>query len=233
MPIDPSLMPTTLDAVHLGLAGLVLLLLLLLVIFLTLGLTVLIRRRPPPEPIAVNVERVPAALLPAAGPLRVAIETVPANLLAAAQPVAAPAATVPPAPRAEPVVVKEATPDAALQLLGLLQKEARFVDFIEEDIAQFQDAEIGAAVRVVHAGCRKVLHQHFKLEPIRKEAEGSRIILPKGYDAAAVRVTGHIVGQPPFTGALIHRGWQVAEVKLPKIAEGHDTKIIAPAEVEL
>ena len=30
-----------------------------------------------------------------------------------------------------------------------------------------------------------------------------------------------------------HRGWRVREVKLPKMAEGHDPTIVAPAEVEL
>ncbi len=55
------------------------------------------------------------------------------------------------------------TQTAALQLLGLLQREARFVDFIQEDVAPYTDAEIGAAARVVHEGCRKVLREHFAI----------------------------------------------------------------------
>lgn len=133
----------------------------------------------------------------------------------------------------QPVVMKEASPDAALQLLGLLQSEARFIDFIEENIASYADADVGAAVRVVHEGCRKVFKGHFVLEAIRHEAEGERITLPKGFDAAAVRLTGSIVGEAPFNGVLVHRGWRVASVTLPKVAEGHDLKIITPAEVEL
>jgi hypothetical protein len=88
-------------------------------------------------------------------------------------------------------------------------------------------------VRVVHEGCRKVIQRHIDLEPVRTESEGSRLTLPKGFDPAAVRITGHIVGEPPFTGTLIHRGWRAATIKLPKVAEGHDVSVIAPAEVEL
>lgn len=141
-----------------------------------------------------------------------------------------------PAPAvAKPVVVplRETAPEAALQLLGLLQREARFVDFIQEDVAAYTDADIGVAARVVHEGCRKVLRDNFSISPVRDEAEGSRITLPEGFDAAAIRVTGNVVGQPPFTGSITHRGWRVAETRLPKLADGHELSIVAPAEVEL
>ena len=126
-----------------------------------------------------------------------------------------------------------ATDTAALQLLGLMQREARFVDFIQEDVAPYTDAEIGAAARVVHEGCRKVLREHFTIAPVRSEAEGSRITLPAGFDAASVRLTGNVVGQSPFTGTLGHRGWQVTEVKLPQLTDAQAAKVIAQAEVEL
>ena len=126
-----------------------------------------------------------------------------------------------------------ATDSAALQLLGLMQREARFVDFIQEDVAPYTDAEIGAAARVVHEGCRKVLREHFTLSPVRSEAEGSRITLLAGFDAAAVRLTGNVVGQPPFTGTLSHRGWLVTQVKLPQLTDIQAAKVIAQAEVEL
>lgn len=122
---------------------------------------------------------------------------------------------------------------AALQLLGLLQREARFVDFIQEDVAPYADAEIGAAARVVHAGCRKVLAEHFTLAPVRAEAEGSRVTLAAGFDAAAVRLSGNVVGQAPFTGQLTHRGWQATAVRLPQLTDARAAAIIAQAEVEL
>ena len=124
------------------------------------------------------------------------------------------------------------TDTAALQLLGLMQREARFVDFIQEEVAPYTDAEIGAAARVVHEGCRKVLREHFAVQPVRSEAEGSRITLQAGFDAAAVRLTGNVVGQAPFTGTLGHRGWQVTQVKLPQLTDTQAAKIIEQAEVE-
>ncbi|NMM81481.1 hypothetical protein B2J86_11205 [Acidovorax sp. SRB_14] len=149
-----------------------------------------------------------------------------------AQPPAAPVPAAAPSPAPQPAV--QAAPDtAALQLLGLLQREARFVDFVEEDIAAYSDADIGAAGRVVHEGCRKVLREHFQIAPVRSEVEGSRITLPAGFDAAAVRLTGNVVGQAPFTGTLGHRGWRVTGSQLPQLAPGHDAAVVAQAEVEL
>ncbi len=156
-----------------------------------------------------------------------------APMAASPAPVAAPTPAPASAPQPAPVVLKQATPDAALQLLGLLQRDARFVDFVEEDVANYSDADIGAAARVVHGGCRTVLREHFTIRPVRDEAEGSRITLPEGFDATAVRVTGNVVGKAPFTGSLSHRGWRVEEIRLPRLAESHDAKVIAPAEVEL
>lgn len=137
------------------------------------------------------------------------------------------------APAPEPVVLKEATPDAALQLLSLLQKEARFIDFIKEDVSAYSDAEIGAAARVVHQGCGKAINEHFTLAPVSPDAEGNRVTLNAGFDAASFRLTGNIVGQAPFNGTLVHKGWQVTDLRLPKLTEAHNAKIIAPAEVEL
>jgi hypothetical protein len=140
-----------------------------------------------------------------------------------------------PAPARQPAApsLKQSSPDAALQLLGLLQRDARFVDFVEEDVAGYSDADIGAAARVVHGGCRAVLREHFTIRPVREEAEGSRVTLPEGFDATAIRLTGNVVGKAPFNGSLSHRGWRVEDVRLPKVAASHDTSVIAPAEVEL
>ncbi|MEX3639123.1 DUF2760 domain-containing protein [Paraburkholderia sp. BR14320] len=157
---------------------------------------------------------------------------------AAPAPAPATAATPAPAPTPQPKpqpapVLKEATPDAALQLLGLLQRDARFIDFVEEDIKAYSDADIGAAARLVHEGCRATLREHFTIRPVRDEAEGSRVTLPAGFDASSVRLTGNVVGSAPFSGSISHRGWRVDEVRLPKLADGHNAKVIAPAEVEL
>ena len=131
------------------------------------------------------------------------------------------------------VQIRVPTDTAALQVLGLMQREARFVDFIQEDVKSYSDAEIGAAARVVHEGCRKVLKEHFQLVPVRDEAEGSRITVAPGFDTTAIRLTGNVVGQAPFTGTLTHRGWKVAQMQLPQLTDEKAAEILAQAEVEL
>ena len=102
-----------------------------------------------------------------------------------------------------------------------------------EDVSAYSDADIGGAARVVHEGCRKALVEHLSIEPVRQEDEGVRVSLPEGFDASEIRLTGNVVGKPPFSGTLMHRGWRVSRIDLPKLAAGHEVKILAPAEVEL
>jgi hypothetical protein len=147
-----------------------------------------------------------------------------------------PPAPKPPTPAAEPKVVEKivekATPGAALQLLGLLQREGRLVDFIEQDIVAFSDADVGVAARVVHEGCRKALHGHVELEAIRREEEGAKLVV-ETLDGGAVKLTGNVQGAAPFKGTLRHKGWRAKKITLPEIVEGHDPSVLAPAEVEL
>lgn len=136
--------------------------------------------------------------------------------------------------RAEPApVLKTAGPEAALQLLGLLQREGRFVDFLEEDLSGASDADIGAAARVVHEGCKKAVDEHFTIEPVHASDEGDTVKVEEGFDAHEIRLTGNVVGEPPYSGQLTHRGWKCDDVRLPKMSEKHDPRVIAPAEVEL
>jgi hypothetical protein len=121
----------------------------------------------------------------------------------------------------------------ALQLLSLLQREGRLVDFLEQDITTFSDADVGVAARVVHEGCRRALRSHAAIEPVRPEEEGTRVTLAAGFDADAVKLVGQVHGQPPYAGVLRHRGWRASKLELPQIVGGHDARVLAPAEVEL
>jgi hypothetical protein len=123
--------------------------------------------------------------------------------------------------------------DGALAFLALLQREGRLVDFLREPLDGFGDADIGAAARDVHRGCRKVLEQHLSLEPVMPGAEEEKVSVPKGFDPAEVRLIGEAKGEPPFRGTLRHHGWRVVDAKLPTLADGVDRAVIAPAEVEL
>ena len=123
--------------------------------------------------------------------------------------------------------------EGALALLALLQREGRFVDFVRDSVDGASDADIGAAAREVHRGCRKVLDQHLSLEPVMPGEEEAKVTVPKGFDPAEVRLIGEAKGEPPFRGTLRHHGWRVVDAKLPQLAEGVDRSVIAPAEVEL
>ena len=123
--------------------------------------------------------------------------------------------------------------DAAVQFLGLLQRDGRLVDFLREDIQPYDDAQIGAAVRTIHEGCRQILFEHMTLEPVLSGNEGDEVTVPADFDPSAIRLTGNVSGEPPFRGTLRHAGWRAKQVKLPAQPAGQDAKIVAPAEVEI
>jgi Domain of unknown function (DUF2760) len=123
--------------------------------------------------------------------------------------------------------------DGALLLLGLLQREGRLVDFLRESLEQHPDAAIGAAVRDVHRGCRKVLEEHVRLEPVMPGNEDGPVVVPRGFDPTEVRLIGLAAGEPPFRGTLVHHGWRAIDVRLPTLSDGVDRRVVAPAEVRL
>jgi uncharacterized protein DUF2760 len=133
-------------------------------------------------------------------------------------------------------VLKAATADgngAAVQLLAILQREGRLLDFLQEDVDGYADAQIGAAVRDIHRGCKKALAEHMPLEPVLREKENAQVRVDVGFDPSRIRLVGNVVGEPPFTGALRHHGWRISKVTLPVPARGTDPSVVAPAEVEL
>ena len=142
----------------------------------------------------------------------------------------------PPAPPAlppPPVLTAEQRHAAAVFLLGLLQREGRLLDFLQEDIASFADADVGAAARLVHEGCRKVLGQYVPIAAVVKESEGAAMEIPTGFDANRFRLTGNVAGTGPWKGSLKHHGWVATKVLLPDVPSTIDVKVLAPAEVEL
>ncbi len=137
------------------------------------------------------------------------------------------------APEKSPSSISVAAENGALLFLGLLQREGRLIDFLEQEISSFSDADVGAAARAVHEGARRTLKAHATLEPVRTEEEGEKITLQSGFDANAIKLTGNVRGAPPHIGTLKHPGWRAVKIELPRAMEGHDVHILAPAEVEL
>lgn len=143
----------------------------------------------------------------------------------------APAPTPPPAPSGP-----ELPPETgALQLLAILQREARLVDFLMEDLSAYSDEQVGAAVRAVHEASRQALMRHIPLEPVIDGIEGSYVrIEPGAADPSALRFVGKVAAQgTPEGGLLRHRGWRARRVELSRPGAGQDPAVIAPAEIEV
>ncbi len=122
--------------------------------------------------------------------------------------------------------------DGALQLLAILQREGRLIDFVQQDITSFSDGDVGAAARVVHEGCRKAIRSHGSVSSVRSENEGAKITVEAG-DVGRVKLTGNVSGSAPYHGVLRHRGWRVEKFSLPTLVGEQDLCLVAPAEVEL
>jgi hypothetical protein len=148
------------------------------------------------------------------------------------QPTPVPAAPKPaPAPAAAPAL---STRSDALTLLSVLQREARLIDFLKEEITAYDDAQIGAAVRDVHRDAAATLERLFALRPLMNEPEGTEIPLTLNPDTARLRLVGNLGGTPPARGRLQHAGWQATKQDLPQFTGQSSTAlIIAPAEVEI
>ena len=137
----------------------------------------------------------------------------------------------PPAPKPQP---KPPARSEAITLLAALQREARFVDFVQESLTAYSDAQIGAAARDVHRDCGAVLKRMFALQPVTDQEEGAKIDVPAGFDSHRWRLTGNLSGEPPLHGRLVHPGWEATICELPTwTGDPNAARIIAPAEVEL
>ena len=149
----------------------------------------------------------------------------------------------PPTPKSEATRPTKPTPPPeppkptrsdAVALLELMQREARLVDFLMESIDEYDDAQVGAAVRDVHRGCREVVQRIFDLQPGTSDPEGGTVNVSPEYSAGRYRLVGNVSGNPPYQGELLHHGWLASRVDLPKWTGGNDDRmVISPIEVEV
>jgi len=149
----------------------------------------------------------------------------PSTAAAPPKPAASPASAASPAPAAR-------TSDGALQLLGILQRDSRLVDFLMEDITSYTDDQVGAAVRELHDQCRDAVARYVTLQPVIDGVEGTFAQAPSK-DPNMVKFVGNVPAKPPSGGTLRHKGWRAAKVDLPVISGKQDASIIAPAEIEI
>ena len=130
----------------------------------------------------------------------------------------------PPPPQLKPA-------DGALQLLGLLQRDARILDFFMEDIAPYTDDQVGAAAREVHDKTREVLIRNFAPTPVIDAVEGTPIPASTNPN---VKYIGNVPATgKPGSGILRHKGWKATTTNLPQITNNQSLAVLAPAEIEI
>ena len=137
-----------------------------------------------------------------------------------------------PAPAAKPAPQVRPS-DGALQMLGLLQRDSRLIDFLMEDISAYPDDQVGAAVRTLHDQCRDSLNRYLRLAPVIDAVEGSFTKLETN-DPETVKLLGNVPvsGKAPG-GILRHKGWRAEKIDLPPTPPAQRVTVIAPAEVEV
>jgi Domain of unknown function (DUF2760) len=136
-------------------------------------------------------------------------------------------------PPPEPPKVKLS--DGALQMLQILQRDSRLIDFLMEDITSYSDEQVGAAVRTLHGDCRASLVRHVSLTPVIDGVEGTyqKLDGSKPPDPNRIKLIGNVPanGKVPG-GTLRHRGWMAASIDLPPLGK-QDPTTFAPAEIEV
>jgi hypothetical protein len=133
----------------------------------------------------------------------------------------------------ETKAIPEQSDPSHLRLLAILQQSGRLIDFLKEDITGYNDAQVGAAVRRIHADCGKSLEELVTIRPVMEESEGSTIRVLQGYDPNSLKVVGKVKGEPPYSGVLVHKGWKAHKRSLPKKVGESNPDLICPAEVEV
>ncbi|MGH9667020.1 MAG: DUF2760 domain-containing protein [Bryobacteraceae bacterium] len=123
--------------------------------------------------------------------------------------------------------------DGALQILAILQRDSRLVDFLMEDVAAYSDEQIGAAARNLHEQCRAALDRYVRLAPVIDGVEGTYTKLDSA-DAARVKLLGNVPASGKARGGTLrHRGWRAENVDLPALGSPDSRAIVAPAEIEI
>ncbi len=120
-----------------------------------------------------------------------------------------------------------------LHTFSVLQREGRLLDFFDEDLGRYEDAQIGAAVRSIQEDCKRAVKKYIDPRPVVDSDEGQPITIPPGFDMDAITLVGHVAGDPPFEGIVKHQGWKAGKKEIPKLSDIQDPTIITPAEIQI
>jgi hypothetical protein len=120
----------------------------------------------------------------------------------------------------------------AVYTLMLLQREGRIIDFLQENIDDYDDNQVGMAVRQIHRDCAKVLSENFSVAAVFDKPENEKVDVPEDFDPSVIKLTGKVPSEPPYNGFLRHKGWRADNVHFPTRSGKLDTSVIQAAEVE-
>jgi hypothetical protein len=120
-----------------------------------------------------------------------------------------------------------------LHTLSVLQREGRLLDFFDEDLKQYSDEQIGAAVRSIQADCKQAVKKYIDPRPVVNVNEGETYTVAPGFDMNAITLVGNVTGEPPFEGIVRHPGWKAGKKEIPRLADIRDASVITPAEIEI
>ncbi|MCM2374142.1 DUF2760 domain-containing protein [Aporhodopirellula aestuarii] len=134
--------------------------------------------------------------------------------------------------KTQPIRKLSPAQNPAITLLATLQRDARLIDLIHEDLDQYQDAQVGAAARPCLKQCRQSLDRILKIEKLVDAKENETVTVPAGATAARYRWIGESSANGEATAKLVHPGWRAASVELPQWSGNEeDAQVIAPAQV--
>lgn len=125
--------------------------------------------------------------------------------------------------------------DGALQILQILQRDSRLIDFLMEDITSYEDDQVGSAVRSIHNDCKGSLNRHVALAPVIDGVEGTyqKLDASKAPDPNRIKLIGNVPASGKVAGGTLrHRGWTASSVSLPPLGK-QDVTVLAPAELEV
>ncbi len=123
--------------------------------------------------------------------------------------------------------------DGAVYTLALLQREGRLVDFLLEDIENYSNEQIGAAVRQIHRNCRSVLSKYFSIQHIMSDKEGESISIANDYDPLTIKLLGNVQDSFPQKGQVKHQGWKADAVSFPEFSGQRNPLVVQPSEIEI
>jgi hypothetical protein len=125
--------------------------------------------------------------------------------------------------------------DGALQMLHILQRDSRLIDFLMEDITAYSDDQVGSAVRSIHSDGKASLARHVTLVPVIDGVEGTyqKLDPSKAPDPNRIKLIGNVPASGKVAGGTLrHRGWMAPSVNLPPLGK-QDASVLAPAELEI